>query len=155
MGVPVRWLACPNCKRGSVLNIDTFAPEPLLGDDVKGLPETIQHAYTEARKTFSFECYTACNLLCRKILMNVAVDKGAPEGKGFVQYIDYMSEEGHIANAMRQWVDKIKDSGNEATHKIDSSDSKSTETTLTFTTILLKNLYEAPFRMKSTSKEST
>ena len=76
MGVPVRWLACPNCKRGSVLNIDTFAPEPLLGDDVKGLPETIQHAYTEARKTFSFECYTACNLLCRKILMNVAVDKG-------------------------------------------------------------------------------
>ena len=149
MGVPVHWLACPNCKRGSVLNTDTFAPEPLLGEDVKGLLETIQKVYIEARKSISSKSYTACELLCRKILMNVAVEKGAPEEKGFAQYIDYMSEEGHVTNTMKPWIKKIKNNGNEATHKINPSNFKGANTTLRFTILLLKNVYETEYYMKS------
>ena len=150
----VHWLACPNCKRGSVSNGRIINPSPLRGEDIRGLPETIKSVYMEARKSFSSDCHTACELLCRKILMNVAVERGAPEGKGFAQYIDYMSEEGHVTNAMKPWIKKIKDNGNEATHKINPPDFERANTTLEFTILLLKNVYETAYRMKSDSGES-
>ena len=148
----VQWLACPHCKEGSVSNNGTITPTPLLGEDVQGLPDEIKSAYLEARKSISSKCYTACELMCRKILMNVAVEKGAGEGEGFAQYVDYMSKEGHITNMMKEWVDEIKNNGNEATHKINPPDSERTNNTLTFTSLLLRNVYETAHLMGSKSK---
>ena len=148
----VFWLACTNCVRGSVSNFGTITPPPLLGEDVEGLPDKIQSAYMEARKSFSHECYVACELMCRKILMNVAVEKGAVEGDGFAQYVDYMSKEGHITKSMRQWVVQIKNNGNESTHKINPPNLERTKTTLTFTSLLLKNVYETAYLMGSKPK---
>ena len=142
------WLACPSCKRGSVSNNDTVVPTPLLGENIKGLPDTIRNAYVEARKSISSESYTACVLVCRKILMNVAVGKGAPKGDTFTRYIDYLVQTGYITVTMKEWVDKIRDNGNDATHEIPPPDSKKAGTTLEFTVLLLKNVYETAYRMK-------
>ena len=149
------WLACPKCKHGSVLNSGVLAPASLCGEDVKGLPRTVQQAYMEARKSISSESYTACDLLCRKILMNVAVEKGACEGESFVHYIDYIVKEGHITNVMTTWIKKIKDNGNEATHVINPPNFKKTSITLKFTEFLLKNVYETEYYIKENSGNST
>ena len=87
-------------------------------------------------------------LVCRKILMNVAVEKGASEGETFVKYIEHMIETGHITVTMRDWVDKIRDNGNDATHEIPPPDFTTACTTLEFTALLLKNVYETAYRMK-------
>ena len=153
--IQIEWLACPSCKRGSVSNSGRIVPTPLLGDDIEGLPDTIKNAYLEARKSISSESYTACELMCRKILMNIAVQKGAPEGEGFAKYIDYMSDNGYVTVPMKPWVKQIKDNGNESTHTINPPDHERTKTTLEFTILLLKNVYETEYRMKSNSANST
>ena len=147
----IRWFACPSCKQGSVSIDGKIYPRRLLGDDVKGLPETIQPAYLEARRSISTECYTACEMVCRKILMNVAVDKGAPEGKSFAGYIDYMVEAGYITITMKPWVDKIKENGNDAAHEIRTPNLNRTKSTLKFTMFLLKNVYETEHDLREIS----
>ena len=144
----IEWIGCPACLKGSVVNKDVITPMPFLGDDIQGLEDPIKSAYEEARKSLSSKSNTACVLMCRKILMNVAVDKGALQGKQFVFYVEYLAEQGHISPTMRAWVDKIREIGNEATHEIPSPDDETTNTALTFTTLLLKNVYETAHRLK-------
>ena len=150
-----QWLACPSCKHGSVSNNGTITPTPLLGDDIKGLEDPIKDAYLEARKSISSKSYTACVLMCRKILMNVAVEKGASQGEAFTEYIDYMIKTGYITVTMKGWVDKIRDNGNNATHEIPSPDSEKANTTLAFTALLLKNVYEAEYRMNLANRSGS
>ncbi len=147
-----QWLACPSCYSGSVSNGSRISPVPLLGEEVRGLKEPIRAAYEEARKSFSSASYTACEFVCRKILMNVAVDKKAKEGEGFKQYVEYLTAHGHITVPMKSWAEHIKDHGNEATHKINPPDPKRAERTLQFTTLLLRNVYETDELMNVGSK---
>ena len=153
-GMFAQWLACPSCKRGSVLNYGIITPTPLLGEDIKGLESPIKDAYLEARKSISSKSYTACVLMCRKILMNVAVEKGASQGESFMEYIDYMIKTGHITVTMKEWVNKIRNNGNVATHEIPSPNSEKANTTLAFTALLLKNVYETKYRMDLDSAHS-
>ena len=138
----VQWLICLNCLHGSVRDEWGIYPQPLLGDDVIGLPELISSAYDEARKSLSSQSYTACELMCRKILMNVSVDKGANAGQSFTSYIDYIQQQGYITPPMSGWVDIIRKNGNESNHEIKSPDKKRAESTLSFITQLLKLVYE-------------
>ena len=97
----VKWLICLNCKQGSVYNNGIVYPQPLLGHSVKGLPDIIKTVYDESRKSLSSNSYTACELVCRKILMSVSVEKGADEGKDFVFYIDFLKKSGYITPPMK------------------------------------------------------
>ena len=147
----IKWVGCPACLKGSVVNNGVITPMPFLGDDVQGLEDPIKSAYLEARKSLSSKSNTACVLMCRKILMNVAVDKGDLQGKQFVDYVNYLVEQGHITPTMHVWVDKIRDLGNDATHEIPSPDDETANAALTFTTLLLKNVYETAHLLKPKS----
>ena len=142
---PIKWLICLNCKQGSVLDNGTIHPHPLLGEPVKGVPDTINSVYEEARKSLSSKSYTACELVCRKILMNVAVEKGSDEGKEFVFYIDFLAQSGYITPNMKPWVDIIRQNGNQANHQIETPNPERAENTLAFTTQLLKLVYETEY----------
>ena len=83
--------------------------------------------------------------------MNVAVDKGAPEGKTFAGYIDYMVGAGYITVTMKPWVDKIKENGNDAAHEILTPNPNRTKSTLKFTMFLLKNVYETEYDLQEIS----
>ena len=144
----IRWVGCPACLKGSVVNSDVITPTPFLGDDVQGLEDPIKGAYLEARKSLSSKSYTACVLMCRKILMNVAVNKDAPQKKQFIDYVNYLVEKGHITPTMQVWVDKIREIGNEATHEIPPPDDEKANTALTFTALLLRNVYETAHLLK-------
>jgi hypothetical protein len=78
------WLVCPSCGDGSYMReAGEIYPGAPQGESVRGLPEGIEAAYREARNFMSFHAYTSCELICRKILMHVAVEKHAAEGESF------------------------------------------------------------------------
>jgi hypothetical protein len=142
----VRWLRCQACNKGIVENSGQMAPHPLPGQDVDGLPADVEAAYAEARQTAGVGAFTSCELMCRKILMHVAVDKGADEGKTFVSYIDYLKTTGYITPPMVPWIDLIRNHGNKSTHRLNPATAERATNTLMFTTQLLRLVYEMDHR---------
>lgn len=139
----VRWLRCPSCGRGLVLNAgNVMSPSAPAGEMVEGLPPETEAAYAEARGAMGVGAYTAGELMCRKILMHVAVDKGAGGNKSFAHYIDYLTSKGYITPPMKPWVDQIRKNGNESTHEIPPADKDRALGTLAFTTQMLRLVYE-------------
>ena len=66
----------PQGGKVSVQNDDVILPPPQTFPDVDGLPDDIASLYDEARASFRAQAYTVCDMLCRKILMGVAVGGG-------------------------------------------------------------------------------
>ncbi len=90
----------------------------------------------------SVSAYTACELLCRKILMHIAVEKGAKEGESFSEYLSILGEKGYITPPMGKWVDLIRQHGNKAAHLLEPPDRTRAESTIMFTAELLRLIYE-------------
>lgn len=151
-----KWLLCTNCGKGSVLTPEgKIVPPSKFGNSLEGLPNIVQKAYNEARDCYSIGAYTSCELICRKILMNVAVDKGAKENDKFVNYLDSLKTKGYVTESMMEWVSLIRSRGGESTHYIDEPDQTRAESTLMFTEQLLKIIYEMKHKAdKYTSKKS-
>ena len=93
-------------------------PGSRLGNDIARLPTDIEQLYNEARDAASVGAFSACAMVARKVLMNLAVREGAEENKTFQYYVKYLGDHGFIPPRGRGWVDRIRQSGNEATHEI-------------------------------------
>ena len=74
--------------------------------------------------------------------MNIAVKQGADEDKRFIEYINYLSEQGFIPPESREWIDHVRSNGNEATHEIILTSDTDANELLIFTEALLKFVYE-------------
>ena len=96
----------------------------------------------------SVNAFTAAELICRTILMHVAVDKGAPEGESFAAYLAFLETHGYVTPPMKGWVDLIRMHGNASTHKLASPDKTRAESTTMFTAELLRLVYEMDFMAK-------
>ena len=142
-----RWLLCPQCGRGSVQNDDVILPPPQTFDDIGGLPDDISGLYDEARTSFGVLAYTGCEMLCRKILMNAAVNKGAKQNMKFVQYVDYLNSNYCVTQSLKDMAKTIKNNGNEATHEINPPDQERAEYTLKFTRRILDTIYGAEYEL--------
>ena len=143
VGQIVQWLLCTNCYQGSVKSRSgQIEPGVMFGPVIEGLPENIAGAYNEARNCFKVSALTACELISRKILMHVAVNKGADEGKSFATYLNYLEDKGYVTPPMKGWVDLIRQHGNLSTHVIEAPDRQRAESTLMFTAELLRLVYE-------------
>lgn len=137
---------CPSCggmtffpPRGN-----EYYPQPMLGRPVGHLPQDLAALYEEARKCTSQQCHTGAVLLCRKMLMNIAVAQGAPPGQTFLEYVNYLVAQGFVPPNGRHWVDHIRRRGNEATHEISLMSAQDATELLTFTEMLLRFIYEFP-----------
>jgi hypothetical protein len=93
-------------------------------------------------------------LCCRKLIMNIAVNKGAEENKTFAFYVEYLARENWIPPGNREWVDHVRQMGNEATHEIKLMTNETSEELLNFLTIMLKFMYEFPEEMNKKLKAS-
>jgi hypothetical protein len=142
----VLWLSCTNCGRGAVRNGQTLAPSSLAGASVEGLPEDVKDSYEEARRDVSIGSYTSAELMCRKILMHIAVDKGAEPNKYFAHYLTHLENSGYVTPPMKDWVDQIRKNANEATHELPAVNKARALSTLSFTTQLLRSVYEVEFK---------
>jgi hypothetical protein len=119
-------------------------PSPALGNAVQHVPDALDRLYEEARRCTSQSCYTAAVLLCRKILMNIAVEQGGEEGLTFMGYVNYLSDKGYVPPNGKHWVDHIRKKGNEATHEISLMTADDARELLTFVEMLLRFIYEFP-----------
>jgi hypothetical protein len=144
----VMWLRCSHCHSGSVMNGTEISPAVLRGESLESLPSDVESAYMEARRALSAGAPTGSELMCRKILMHVAVDKGANPGESFAAYLDYLSAQGYVTPPMKQWVDLIRQQANIATHEIPASDATRAMGTLAFTAQLLRLIYEMDYKVR-------
>jgi hypothetical protein len=135
------WLLCPACGGGSVQNDATILPPPPSFPAIDGLPEDICTLYDEARTSFDVRAYTGCEMLCRKILMGAAVDKGAEKNKRFVEYVAYLDDSGYVTPPLKKMADIIRENGNKAAHEIVPPDERRAKGTLTFTRRILDTVY--------------
>jgi hypothetical protein len=140
------WLLCPNCGDASVVTRKNEQyPAPIPGPDLQGLPPAISVAYDEARKCLGLSALSASTMMCRKILMHVAVEKGADSGERFEQYVDYLQQHGYISPSMKLWVDRIRKLGNEGAHDLEAPSREAAESALAFTGELLRTVYEMQY----------
>ena len=147
---------CPYCKRPTFFEEDSQQPGISFGSKVNHISPDVDSLYQEARKCTKAGAQTAAVLACRKILMHTAVDKGAPPGKSFVEYVEYLSEKGYITPGARAWVDAIRTKGNEANHEIKVMAERDAQDLLALVEMLLKIIYEFPGRVpKLTSGTAT
>jgi hypothetical protein len=86
--------------------------------------------------------FTAAELICRKLLMHIAVDKGAKAGETFIAYLNFLEKAGYVTPPMKGWVDLIRQHGNLATHELPAPDQQQAESTVMFTAELLRLVYE-------------
>jgi len=85
-----RLFICPQCNGPTFFSAERKQwPGARLGGNVAGLPEEVEAIYGEARDCLSIGAHTAAVMACRKILMNIAVAKGAKEGQQFAAYVDW------------------------------------------------------------------
>ncbi len=109
------------------------------------LPDDVAQAWREARAAHAVAAYTACEMMCRKILMHVAVDvAGSSPGKSFVQYVDDLVTGGYVMTGLKPVVDRLRQRGNGANHELPASTEDESLTTLVVTEHLLRGVYELP-----------
>jgi hypothetical protein len=141
---------CPFCHRPTYFEQRTQFPGVAYGSPVSYLPANVESIYNEARVCCSVAAYTAAVLSLRKLLMNVAVDVGAPEGQNFIGYVEYLADKGYVPPNGKTWVDHIRKKGNEANHEIAVMNKADAEELVVFSEMLLKFIYEFPKRIPQT-----
>jgi hypothetical protein len=82
----------------------------------------------------------------RRSAAHVAVEKGAPEGGSFLSYVNYLADNGYVPPDAREWIDEIRENGNDANHEIDLITDEEAEIMVDFTSMLLRVTYEYPER---------
>ena len=124
-------------------------PGVKFGQDVEHIDAPdVQAMYDEARTAMQAGAPTSAVLACRKILMHVANSKGAKPNLRYIEYVDYLVSEHYVPPGSKEWVDKIREKGNEANHEISISTSEDAKMILGFIENLLRFVYELPGRAK-------
>ena len=149
-GVLSRVVICSHCGMPTYFrSIDQIYPKPQYGQHVEGITDPpVAELYAQARLCTSYHGFTAANMLCRKILMNLAVSLGAPENQSFKSYIDYLESEGYTPPKGKDWIDEIRRAGNEANHEIRIVGQDEVKRILYFTGLVLQLIYSASHYLK-------
>jgi len=140
---------CPHCAQPTHFSHGKQLPGVRPGASVANLPKDIETAYNEARDCVAASAYTAAAMLCRKLLMHLAVGCGAAVGLNFKGYVEYMVGAGYVPPNGRTWVDHIRDKGNEVNHELSFASQEDANDLIGFLEMLLKFNYEFPARMGS------
>ncbi|MGD7021504.1 DUF4145 domain-containing protein [Rossellomorea vietnamensis] len=143
-------IICTSCNQPTYINPeeDIQVPSPKIVDKVEYLPDSLNSLFNETREAISAGLYNSSVLLCRKMLMNLAVLEGAQENKSFLSYVNYFEDNGFITVKMKPWVDKIRTIGNTATHEIPDIKKADALIAFEFLVMLLKLIYEFPSKMQ-------
>jgi hypothetical protein len=136
---------CPNCGGPTFVAPDgSQYPKSALGNTVQNVPDDLYALYDEARRSSSQGCFTGSVLLCRKMLMNIAVKQGAREGLKFIEYVNFIADKGFVPPNGKHWVDHIRKKGNEATHEIAVMGEQDARDLISFIEMLLRFIFEFP-----------
>jgi Domain of unknown function (DUF4145) len=148
-GFEDRWIHivfCPNCTQPTYIYGDKRLPGATAGENVEHLPDDVAALYAQSRRAAGRGDFTAAVVVGRKLLMHVAVEKGAEQNQTFAHYVDWLIEQGIVTVHMKEWIDEIRELGNDANHEIVLMEKDEADSLLTFVAMLLKVVYEYPRR---------
>lgn len=137
-------LICPLCSMPTTFTSRSGQiPQPIYGAPIIGItnPE-IQSLYDEACKSYGAQAYTGAVMLGRKVLMNLAVQNGAKQNLTFAEYVNFLSDNGWVPPNGKNWVDQIRQKGNEANHELRVMKKSDADQVLRFLAMLLKFMFE-------------
>jgi hypothetical protein len=118
------WLRCPICKNAYVWNDNKLSPSVKPLSIPQGIPALELSVWKEIRECLSVGASTAAVMLCRKLLLHIAVTHGLDpktdkdQSPTYFAAVEHLQAIGLITPNMRRWVDRIKDVGNEANHEL-------------------------------------
>lgn len=147
----IAWVyICHHCKSPTFFDPTlNQTPGPIFGNPVSEINDKpLEDLYNEARKASGAGSYTAAILCCRKILMHIAVSKGALPGEAFIKYVEFLSDNNYVPPDAKDWVDHIRKKGNEANHDVVIMSQDDAQELLGFIEMLLKIIYEFPATIK-------
>ena len=135
----MRLVQCSVCKMKRALRYglrsdDTYWENP-DEDDYVGL------TYREARLCISHNLYTATVMLCRKLIMSLAVDLGATEGATYKEYIKYILDT-DLATSIISILEPIRVHGNHTNHYLAPPSEEVAEEIFMITTAFLHTVRE-------------
>ncbi len=141
---------CHKCTRPTFFDLEgNQVPGTPFGESLPEIDNrSVNDVYEEARRATSANCYTAAVLCCRKLLMHIAVAKGAVPGETFADYVDYLANKNFVPPDARAWVDHIRKMGNEANHDIVIVKREDAEELLKFVEMLLTLVFVFPATVK-------
>ena len=147
-------LICHQCSRPTYFQTGgKRTPGSIYGRTVEGIDDPgVAAMYEEARKAVQAGAPTASVLTCRKLLMHIAVAKGAAENEKFLFYVNYLCDKGYVPPDARGWVDLIREVGNEANHEIKIMTETAAKELIDFSEMLLKMIFEFPATVKRKKK---
>jgi hypothetical protein len=141
---------CSSCSSPTYFDTSNRQhPGAPFGNDVTSVPQDVAALYAEARACMRVNAFTSAVLTCRKLLMHLAVEKGAPEGRSFLQYVEYLSDKNYVPPDGKGWVGYIRTKGNEANHEIRIMSLEEASDLITFSEMLLKFVYEFPAKVQA------
>ena len=103
---------CTYCRKPTFFAGEKQTPGALVGNKVSALEDNVESIFHEARTSFAAGAFTGVVLRCRKILMHIAVDKGAKVRLRYIEYVDWLDKNGWVPPGGKAWVAEIKDRGN-------------------------------------------
>lgn len=111
----------------------------------EGLSQLAAATWREALLSHAGGAYTASALMCRKLLMHIAVDRAeANEGLRFVQYIDALIDSNTLPAPLQPALDGVRTAGNRATHELESIEREECERLLDLVYRALDVVYVLP-----------
>lgn len=147
---------CPRCGRPTFF--ETIGgqryPGSKPGSAIGNCPPELAALYDEAREATGGGAYTAAVMVCRKMLMNIAVREGAKEGLTFVKYIEHLESEGFFSPKAKKFVNYIRELGNEANHAIQPRSEADAMAVIEFVGALLRHNYDLPAKVPVPNKAS-
>ncbi|RLV49486.1 hypothetical protein D9V37_05975 [Nocardioides mangrovicus] len=111
-----RWLRCPHCLRGSLLDRGTMHPAPVPLREPGGLPADVAAAWSQVRQCLQVGAPTATVLVSRAILRRLAAgadaaDQAAEPGTerctGLVGLVEHLVAEGYLTARMKVWAERL------------------------------------------------
>ena len=147
-----RIYTCPYCENPTAFIRERFGavtqyPGEILGVEIEHLPDDLAALYGEIRRCVQYCAYTAAVMASRKLLMHIAVEKGAEGGRSFVSYVSWLDENHYLPPGSNVWVDEIRKRGNDANHEVVIMDRTDAIRLLDFCEMLLRFIYEFPARV--------
>ncbi len=139
---------CHHCNKPTYISYDIQTPGSIYGENFKKEifdDELIYMLYEEARKCMEIRAFTSVGMCCRKLLMHIAVNCGAKEGQRFIEYVNYLDSNNYIPTNCKDWVDIVRNKGNEANHEIMILNETDAKQLINFIQMIISVIYKMKY----------
>lgn len=134
---------CNHCGRPTYIDSEgNHIPQPVEGDEVRGLSSRLQELFLEMKKTHSFGLYTSSIMIARTMIMFIGVEEGAGEGMRFIEYTNYLLENEKLTPDAKEALNKVKNYGNRANHELQPFTYNDSKKVNSIMILILKSIYE-------------